>query len=104
MDPLGHVVTSLYYADGQLWATVNPLGCCTTCQYDGANRQTAFTNALGQTSQSVYYEDGQLWVSIDPLLRRTTYTYDGRTGARRLLMPKTTRLPLATTQMAERGR
>ena len=67
MDPLGHVVTSLYYADGQLLATVNPIGCRTTYQYDRVNRQTAVTNALGETSQSLYYADGLLWVSIDPL-------------------------------------
>jgi len=76
IDPLGHATTTLYDADGEVTEVIDPLGHATTTLYDADGEVTEVIDPMGRITTTLYDADGEVTATIDPLGRTTTTFYD----------------------------
>jgi RHS repeat-associated protein len=76
IDPLGKTTTTLYDADGEVTATIDPRGYTTTTLYDADGEVTAIIDPDGNLTTRLYDADGEVTATIDPLGHRSTTMYD----------------------------
>ncbi|MBF0503248.1 MAG: hypothetical protein HQM09_24210, partial [Candidatus Riflebacteria bacterium] len=78
IDALGQTSNYLYYSDGLLQKTTDPLGNSTAFEYHPTLKcLTKKTDALGREWRYSWDEHGNIIAKTDPASGATTFTYDG---------------------------
>ena len=77
-DPLGHVTTSVFDADGDQLSVTDGNHQTTTFGYDAADRRIVENRPDGTTLTTHYNPDGAIADTVDGAGHKTTYGYDGQ--------------------------
>ena len=74
--PSDAITTTVYDADDNHIAVIDPNGNTIRMEYDALNRQIAITNGAGDVSTTSYDPVGNMIETVDPRGNITIYTYD----------------------------
>ncbi|MEV7415422.1 RHS repeat-associated core domain-containing protein [Streptomyces sp. NPDC089919] len=78
VDPLGHVTSAVFDANGNMVSATDANHHTTVNGYDAFDRKTSITRPDTTTTQTVYNGDGTIAKTIDAAGAETLYGYDGQ--------------------------